>query len=713
MPFYRTYRFVLIIAVILLFASCSNKAPVKITEGLLDLRGTALSEEFCYSLDGKWEFYWMQLLYPEDFAGHDIQPTEYFKLPAMWHLDKSLHYHGYATYKLKILLPVPKDNLMLKLGEVVSSYRLFVNGEFLAANGHVDNNPAKAEPGYYPVIISLPEKTDNIEIILQTANFHHANGGVYGEIIFGTEQAVIKNKFLKASFHILLFGSLLIMSLYHFGIFVLRKEDLSVLYFAIFSAIISFRILFTGQKVILNFFPELDWSLVFKLDHISFYLSPLFFVLFLKQFFYKKLYFKVANIFIITGLILSLTVLLTPVKTFSHLIIIYQIAIIALAIYILYIFFSLPNRDKKEVIILLVGGSIVFIALINDIFLSRGIFKTTELFPAGIFLFVLFQSFLISIRYSRIHKKNVDLALKIDYNRRNLEKIVKERTHQLSLRNKEINEQWKKLKDTNDKLEKQKKDLQLQREEMEKVCNLLEIEKQKSDKLLFNLLPGHIAEELKTSGVAKTKNYSNVSVMFADFADFSKISQNLDPIELVEELHYCFSSFDDILQKYHIDKIKTIGDAYMCAGGLTNKPGNWTVATVLVALEIKHFMEKYQESRKKNNKPFFKARIGIHSGPVISGVVGKSKFAFDIWGHTVNTASQMESACETGMVNISYDVFTQIKKFFNCESRGKISVKHKEGLEMFYVNRIKKEYSIDKQGTFPNELIIKNCKLNL
>ncbi len=711
MPLNRTCRFIILLKMTLLLVSCNSKAPLPITDGVLNLRSINLQEEFCYKLNGEWEFYWMDLLYPEDFTEREIRPEKYFDLPGMWRSDKSLNYRGYATYKLTIFLPEHRNNLMLDLGEVVSSYRLFVNGELLASNGNVDKDPDKAEPGFTPVTVVLTERSDKVEIILQAANFYHANGGVYGEILFGTENAVTKCKINRSSFDLILFGSLLIMALYHFGIFILRKEDLSALYFAIFSAITSFRILFTGQKVIINFLTEIDWSVVYKLEHISFYLSPVFFVLFIKQFFSKNVSNKVVTIFIIAGLLLSLIVILTEAKIYSHIIVVYQSVIIIIAIYILYAFLASPNRDKKEVIIFLIGGAIILITLTNDILFSQGIVKPTKLYSAGIFLFVLFVSFLITIRYSRIHKRNLDLALKIDYNRRNLEKIVKERTNQLSIRNKEIGEQWKKLKENNAKLEKQKKDLQNQREEMEKVYNLLDAEKQKSDKLLFNLLPGHIAEELKTHGVAKTNIFSNVSVMFTDFADFSKISQSLNPDELVEELHYCFSSFDDTLQKYKIDKIKTIGDAYMCAGGLTNKPGNWTAATVLAALEIKHFMIKHKENREKLNKPYFETRIGIHSGPVISGVVGKSKFAFDIWGHTVNTASQMETACEPGMVNISYDVYAQIKNFFECKSRGKLTVKHKENLEMFYVIRLKPEYSADSKGMFPNKLLFEKCKL--
>ncbi len=710
---YNKYGFIFLLAIIVLLASCNRKHPKTILNGKLDLSDVELAEDFCFELNGEWEFYWDRLLYPEDFEKDLINPEKYFYIPKMWRSDKSLRPHGYATYRLRVLLPEYKSNLTLNVGEVVSSYRLFVNGELAACNGNIHKSPKKTTPGFYPVKTYIKEKTKSIDLVLQTANFHHANGGVFGEIVLGTEKAVTNYKIRKAGFELILFGSLLIMALYHLGLFIINRKDMSAMFFAAFSAIIALRILFVGEKTILHFLTALEWDMIYRLDYITLFISPVFFLLFIKELFKKEIPKNLVTIFVIIGLSFSVIVLTAQVKFFSQLITFYQFVVVLLAVYILYIFIKSKNRERKEIVILIIGGGLVFITLLNDIFFSRGVIRTTELFPVGIFLFVLCQSFLISMRNVTARNRNMDMAIKLDYNKKNLERIVKERTSQLSIRNQEIANQWEKLKTTNAALEKQKLDLQKQRREMETINNLLEAEKAKSEKLLFSILPGEIAEELKTSGTAKTKSYSNVAVMFTDFADFSAISQSLNPDELVQELHYCFSNFDDILEKYKIDKIKTIGDAYMCAGGLTDKPGNWCVATVLVAQEIRLFMTKYQNSRQKTNKPFFKVRIGIHSGSVISGVVGKSKFAFDIWGHTVNTASHMESACSPQMLNISYDVYTQVKQYFDCESRGKISVKHKTDLEMFYVKRIKPEYSADQDGFIPNDLLIKTCELKL
>ena len=557
----------------------------------------------------------------------------------------------------------------------------------------------------------LNENTKSNDFFIQYSDFYHVNKKMNSQILFISQKVLHNSIIFPFVFELIFFGGLLVVALYHFGLVIIRKYDLSAFYFAVFSAIISLRILFKGQEVIMNIFPGVDREILLIGDYLTLFLSPVFLILFINELYQKEVPVKLFKFFIILGVLLTVSVAIYHIEFYLYVAYAYRILLLLLFIYIFYTLIKSPKREIKEIVVLLGSGLIIFLVMFNDIFFRYDIINGWGLLPLGLFLFVLIQSFLISIRNARIQGENFDLAVKLDYNKANLEKIVKQRTDQLISRNKEIGEQWEKLKAINAKLEKQKKDLQEQRAEMKRINGLLEVEKIKSERLLFNILPREIAEELKTEGVATTKKFSNVSVLFTDFQDFFTISQGLNPEELVEELHYCFSNFDDILEKYQVDKIKTIGDAYMCAGGLTNKRGNWDVATVLTALEIRNFMEAYKLSREKTDKPYFKARIGVHSGPVISGVVGKSKFAFDIWGHTVNIASYIESECEVGMVNISYNVYNQVKHYFECESRGKISVGHKTDIEMFYVKMIKPDYSADAHGLIPSDLMLKECGL--
>ncbi|TAE50750.1 MAG: hypothetical protein EAZ89_11430, partial [Bacteroidetes bacterium] len=215
----------------------------------------------------------------------------------------------------------------------------------------------------------------------------------------------------------------------------------------------------------------------------------------------------------------------------------------------------------------------------------------------------------------------------------------------------------------------------------------IEAERKKSDELLLNILPEQTAAELKSSPDARvaTRSYEEVSVMFIDFHGFTLLAAHLSPVELVNELHYCFSNFDTIIDKYNIEKIKTIGDAYMCAGGLPETNKSHAHDVIRAGLEIQKFMRALRDRRQQAGLPYFEARIGIHTGPLVAGVVGKKKFAYDIWGDTVNTASRIETCGEVGKVNISKDTYDLVKDTFICRSRGMIHAKNKGEIEMFFV----------------------------
>jgi len=211
-------------------------------------------------------------------------------------------------------------------------------------------------------------------------------------------------------------------------------------------------------------------------------------------------------------------------------------------------------------------------------------------------------------------------------------------------------------------------------------------EKRRSDELLLNILPSEVAEELKNKGNADAKQFDEVTVMFTDFKSFTTIAEKLSAKELVAEIDYCFKGFDNIIHKYNIEKIKTIGDSYMAASGLPVVNKTHAKDMVSAALEIVQFMEAHKQQRIKEGKPVFEIRIGINSGHVIAGIVGLKKFAYDIWGDTVNLASRMESSGEPGKVNISGSTYELVKNDFICTYRGKIQAKNKGEVDMYFVN---------------------------
>ena len=214
---------------------------------------------------------------------------------------------------------------------------------------------------------------------------------------------------------------------------------------------------------------------------------------------------------------------------------------------------------------------------------------------------------------------------------------------------------------------------------------IIEKEKKRSEDLLLNILPAPIAEELKREGSAQARQYQEVTVLFSDFKNFSKIAAVLSPKELVAALDYCFKEFDKIVEKYKLEKIKTIGDAYMCAGGLPVPDPTHPHRVIQAALEMQAFLEYWKQKRINQGLPFFEARLGIHTGPIIAGVVGVKKFAYDIWGDTVNVASRMESSGETGRVNISASTYSIVKDKFHCVPRGKVPAKNYGEIDMYFV----------------------------
>ncbi|MBK6482072.1 MAG: tetratricopeptide repeat protein [Chitinophagaceae bacterium] len=215
--------------------------------------------------------------------------------------------------------------------------------------------------------------------------------------------------------------------------------------------------------------------------------------------------------------------------------------------------------------------------------------------------------------------------------------------------------------------------------------NEIEKEKQRSDELLLNILPDEVAEELKSKGSVDARQFDVVSVLFTDFIDFTRLSENLTPRELVEEIHTCFKAFDQIIEKCNLEKIKTIGDSYMCAGGLPMQNNTNAADAVRAALAISRFMDERAKQRAAEGKEPFHIRMGIHTGPVVAGIVGTKKFAYDIWGDTVNMASRMESSGEAGKVNISSTTYELVKDQFKCTYRGKIQAKGKGKMMMYFV----------------------------
>ena len=226
---------------------------------------------------------------------------------------------------------------------------------------------------------------------------------------------------------------------------------------------------------------------------------------------------------------------------------------------------------------------------------------------------------------------------------------------------------------------------------LKKIINVrtkkLIIEKEKLETFIADMFPKNTLDELMTKGKASKVKYDFVTVMFADIHGFTKIAEVMDTEALIDELDKFFSAFDSVVEKYGIEKIKTIGDAYMCAGGIPENDRANPIMIILAGLEMMDYMRR----RNSEGIKLWDIKIGIHTGSVIAGVVGQKKLSYDIWGDTVNTANHIESSGEAEKINISGTTYEFVKDFFDCSFRGKIPVKYKGELEMYFVTGIKPE----------------------
>ena len=291
-------------------------------------------------------------------------------------------------------------------------------------------------------------------------------------------------------------------------------------------------------------------------------------------------------------------------------------------------------------------------------------------------------------------------------------RLDSERREQVLLEIK-INERTSEIREQSKKIEKQKKQIEEERNKVVEKQRLLQIEKDKSEKLLVNIIPSDTLEELKRKGKAKARAYKKVSVIFSDFVGFTKISDVLKPTELVEKLDFFFTKFDEIIEKNNLEKIKTIGDAYMAAGGVPVRNNSNPIEACLAGLQIQDFVMQHKKESLAKGEENWDLRLGINTGEVTAGVIGTKKFAYDIWGASVNKAQRMEILGEPGKVTITGNTYRFISAFFETTFKGKVQSKSRGLIEMYTVDRIKPELSVEGLGVEPNENFQKVLELHI
>jgi PAS domain S-box-containing protein len=399
---------VLILSFLVIFIACrhdtTRRTPPRALNGVLDLTVWDFKKNGSVDLSGEYEFYWSQHLSPSDFLKTPPpEKTGFINVPGYWKDDtfngKRFPGKGYVTYRLNIRLNEQKESLALRSLEISTAYNIYVNGQKVGALGIPGNNLETTVPRHFPQIINFELKTNQMEIIFHVSNFHHRRGGLWEIIQLGREKDIRKAEQKKLSFDLFLCGSILIMTLYHLGLFIVRKKDRSSLYFSIFCFLIALRLLTTGGRYLVLLFPNISYEVMVKLEYLSFYLAFPAFALFMQSIF-QKFSKRILHLIALLGIAFSCIVLFTPARFFSHTLNVYEITTFISLIYGLYVIFASLTKMRIEAFVFLLGFSILLITVINDMLHVERLIQTGFFVPFGLFAFILSQAFLLSYRFS-------------------------------------------------------------------------------------------------------------------------------------------------------------------------------------------------------------------------------------------------------------------------------------------------------------------------
>jgi len=654
-PFFLFYLFVAAA-----FTSCKaivDPSLIIARQGQMDLSTRDMQEKGSLSLDGEWEFYYQRLLTPADFkAQPGLQPDSYAIVPGSWNditfHSKKIGGQGFATYRLRIKNCDCKGLMGLRIRDAGSSYRLWVNDDLVAGNGKVSREPGEAIPQFLPLIRPFNSSSDSLQVIIQVVNYFHNEGGLWKSIELGDYSQTLSQRDAERTAELLLAGAMFILFVYHIFIFGLRRKEYASLWFAMLCLDSTLRTLLTGERIIYSMLPGLSLYTGFRIEYLTITLGIPIYAIMAYEFFKKEWSVTVRNIIIITGLVESLLICVLPPRIFSHFLTSMQGIVVLECFYLIYIVIRAVIHKGDFALISFISYCFLFAAIVHDILVTQFLLNGGFILYYVFIGFLLVQAYILASRNATAYHRIEDLSQELNQANVTLEMKVENRTRELQGSNQQ-----------------------------------LVSEKRKSDELLLNILPAEIAEELKEKGSSPARRFPSVSIMFTDFKDFTRLSEILTPEQLVKEIDHCYRRFDEITEKYGLEKIKTMGDAYICAGGLPSMNFTHPEDVVSAALDIRDFMEAYRQEKTANNEPYFHIRIGVHTGPVVAGIVGSRKFAYDIWGDTVNIAARMESSGETGKVNISGSTWQMIKDKFRCDYRGKIEAKNKGAVDMYFAER--------------------------
>ncbi len=450
-----------------LFAQKSN-----FSDGFLDLSDWDFEKQPSLSLEGKWDFYWKKLYFPDHFDTLKQKPVR-IDVPKIWNnhvLGKdTLSGEGYATYRLRVLLPQKRKHILaIKLLTTTTASTWFINDEKILEKGKVGTNAANSSPDYSAQVVRFFCPNDTLEIVIHVSNFFHRKGGLPEGVQLGLEETLQfkRNWFLYISFF--LSGSILIMGFYHIGLYFIRLHDLSPLYFGIFCFLVFFRLISTGEYVVDLIF-DWDWYTKIACEYLSYYLAIACFVLFIDSLYPKEFNRKLRFFFLSCAAVFSAIVLIFPPKIYSHTVVFYEIITVIGGIYVIYVLILAISRKRQGAWALLLGFLCMFATAINDILYMNEIVTTSANSAMfGLFIFIFSQAFLLSSRFSQAFIQTQELSQVLDYQNKNLEKIVGQRTNQIQQQNSELQILNQLIEEEKEKVEMQSSVLQAANDQLAK-----------------------------------------------------------------------------------------------------------------------------------------------------------------------------------------------------------------------------------------------------
>jgi PAS domain S-box-containing protein len=391
-------------------SSCLGNSPGSgfplAKQGVLDLSQWDLTVQGPIALSGQWEFHWGQLREPEDdLEGGRPETKNFIKVPGVWNgheaEGKKISGSGYATYRLRVLVKPTGEPLAFKFLSLGTAYTLYVNGKITASAGKVGKSRDTMIPDWRPQVAAFISEGDHLDIVLQVSNFHHRKGGITEAIRIGTESDIRRIRERELAFQLFLCGSIFIIGLYHLGIFILRRNDLSPLYLGLFCFLLALYTLLAGERYFLHLFPSSSWELRTKLTNVSSFLSVPIFLAFIHSLFSQEVNKRFLRLLQCAILALAVIVIFTNAVVYSHIIPVYHLLTLIAGIYVLSILILALRRKREGAGIVLTGMAIILVALINDVLYDNGIIKTGQFIYLGLFLFIFSQSFFLSLRFSK------------------------------------------------------------------------------------------------------------------------------------------------------------------------------------------------------------------------------------------------------------------------------------------------------------------------